>query len=123
MMKFLFFLLLTVVSAFVPAARPAFSATRLFMSDSEETKSGTVKWFNTIKGFGFIVPDDGSDDIFVHQTAIKAEGFRSLADGEVVEFLVEEDDNGRRKASKVTGPEGSNVQGAPFRPQNDYDGY
>lgn len=79
--------------------------------------------FNTIKGFGFIVPDDGSDDIFVHQTAIKAEGFRSLADGEVVEFLVEEDDNGRRKASKVTGPEGSNVQGAPFRPQNDYDGY
>mmetsp|Transcript_10811 Transcript_10811/g.17913 ORF Transcript_10811/g.17913 Transcript_10811/m.17913 type:complete len:94 (-) Transcript_10811:169-450(-) len=93
------------------------------MSDSEETKSGTVKWFNTIKGFGFIVPDDGSDDIFVHQTAIKAEGFRSLADGEVVEFLVEEDDNGRRKASKVTGPEGSNVQGAPFRPQNDYDGY
>jgi hypothetical protein len=46
-----------------------------------------------------------------------------LADGEAVEFLVEEDDNGRRKASKVTGPEGKNVEGAPFRPQNDYDGY
>jgi cold shock CspA family protein len=41
--------------------------------------TGTVKWFNAQKGFGFITPDDGSDEIFVHQSEIKANGFRSLA--------------------------------------------
>lgn len=90
---------------------------------SDEVQKGTVKWFNTMKGFGFIVPDDGSSDVFVHQTAIQAEGFRSLADGESVEYMVEEDDNGRKKAVQVTGPDGEDVQGAPFRPQNDYDSY
>jgi len=103
----------------VGGARP--TQTSLFMSDN--VQKGTVKWFNTMKGFGFIVPDDGSPDVFVHQTAIQAEGFRSLADGETVEYVVEEDDNGRRKAVQVTGPDGENVQGAPFRPQNDYESY
>jgi hypothetical protein len=46
------------------------------------------------------------------KTAIQADGFRSLADGEVVEFLVEQDQNGRKKAARVTGPDGANVQGA-----------
>ena len=49
---------------------------------------GTVKWFNDAKGFGFITPENGDKDCFVHHTAIKAEGFRSLAEGDSVEFDV-----------------------------------
>ncbi len=56
--------------------------------------SGTVKWFNDAKGFGFITPDNGSKDCFVHHTAIKAEGFRSLAEGDKVEFDVVEGQKG-----------------------------
>jgi CspA family cold shock protein len=47
---------------------------------------GKVKWFNDAKGYGFIAPDDGSKDIFVHHTAIQAEGFRSLAENDPVEY-------------------------------------
>ena len=49
---------------------------------------GKVKWFNDAKGYGFIAPDDGSKDIFVHPTAIQSEGFRSLAENEAVEYVV-----------------------------------
>jgi CspA family cold shock protein len=48
--------------------------------------TGTVKWFNDAKGFGFITPENGDKDCFVHHTAIKADGFRSLSEGERVEF-------------------------------------
>jgi len=51
---------------------------------------GTVKWFNNSKGFGFITPDSGSKDVFVHQTAIAGDGFRSLAEGDRVEFQTEQ---------------------------------
>ncbi len=47
---------------------------------------GTVKWFNEKKGFGFITPDDGGDDLFVHHTNIVSEGFRTLRDGQQVEY-------------------------------------
>jgi CspA family cold shock protein len=58
--------------------------------------TGTVKWFNDEKGYGFITPDDGSKDLFVHQTAIVGDGFRSLAEGSKVEFESEPSDKGPR---------------------------
>ncbi|HSE28739.1 MAG TPA: cold-shock protein [Gemmatimonadales bacterium] len=50
--------------------------------------TGTVKWFNDAKGFGFITPEGGAKDCFVHHSAIKSQGFRSLAEGDRVEFDV-----------------------------------
>lgn len=49
---------------------------------------GTVKWFNDQKGFGFIAPEDGSKDLFVHHSAIQSDGFRTLVEGATVEFDV-----------------------------------
>lgn len=51
---------------------------------------GTVKWFNDAKGFGFITPEDGTKDCFVHHTAIQMQGFKTLAEGERVEFDIVE---------------------------------
>ncbi len=48
--------------------------------------TGTVKWFNNQKGYGFIQPDEGGDDLFIHHSNIVAEGYRSLEDGQKVEF-------------------------------------
>ena len=56
--------------------------------------TGTVKWFNESKGFGFITPDDGSKDVFVHFSAIASEGFRTLAEGQQVTFNVEDGPKG-----------------------------
>jgi len=50
--------------------------------------TGTVKWFNSSKGYGFIVPDEGGDDLFVHHSEIKTEGFASLNEGQKVEFEI-----------------------------------
>jgi CspA family cold shock protein len=61
-------------------------------------QNGTVKWFNESKGFGFIKPADGGEDLFVHFSAIKAEGFRTLAEGQAVKFEV------------VRGPKGLQAQ-------------
>ena len=63
--------------------------------------TGTVKWFNESKGFGFITPTDGSKDVFVHFSAIASGGFRTLAEGQQVTFEVE---------SGPKGPQAANVQ-------------
>lgn len=62
---------------------------------------GTVKWFNAEKGYGFITPDDGGDDFFVHHSNITSEGFRTLSEGQKVEF---EPGQGRK------GPEATKVR-------------
>jgi CspA family cold shock protein len=63
--------------------------------DKKEMATGTVKWFNATKGFGFITPDEGGEDLFVHHSAIDMQGYRELTEGQRVEF------------QKTTGPKGA----------------
>ncbi|MCK5504814.1 MAG: cold-shock protein [Thermodesulfovibrionia bacterium] len=63
--------------------------------------NGTVKWFNESKGFGFITRDDGGSDVFAHYSEIKGDGFKSLAEGDVVSFDVVEGDKGPKAVNIV----------------------
>ena len=63
--------------------------------------TGTVKWFNNEKGYGFIANDNGGDDVFVHFSAIVADGFKTLAEGQKVTFDVEPDPRNSRKLRAV----------------------
>jgi CspA family cold shock protein len=65
--------------------------------------SGTVKWFNDDKGFGFISNEEGGDDVFVHYTAVDSKGFRSLKEGQHVTYETEPDPrNGKLRAKNVS---------------------
>jgi CspA family cold shock protein len=61
--------------------------------------TGTVKWFNDAKGFGFISQESGGEDVFCHHTAIQVEGFRTLAEGQKVEFEVKKGPKGLQAAN------------------------
>ena len=90
---------------------PALISARFFVTEGKQ--EGTVKWFDVSKGYGFIVPNDGGADVFVHHSAIHAEGFRSLDENEEVEFdTVVDDRTGKLRAESVTGPDGSYVRGS-----------
>lgn len=65
--------------------------------------TGTVKWFDESKGFGFITPADGGKDVFVHYRAINSEGFRSLTEGQTVSYDVEEGPKGLQAANVSVG--------------------
>jgi CspA family cold shock protein len=67
----------------------------------QQMATGTVKWFNDAKGYGFITPDEGSKDVFVHHSSIVADGYKSLAEGAKVEFETQEGQKG---------PEATNVR-------------
>ncbi|XP_023215074.1 protein lin-28 homolog isoform X2 [Centruroides vittatus] len=80
-------------------------------------RTGRCKWFNVAKGWGFITPNDGGPDIFVHQSVIQMPGFRSLGDEEEVEFECKVSDKGL-EATIVTGPSGQDCRGSHRRPMS-----
>lgn len=63
-------------------------------------QTGTVKWFNPTKGFGFIVPDEGDSDVFVHISAVEKSGLKGLAEGQKVEFEIQEN-RGKKAAANL----------------------
>ena len=64
--------------------------------------TGTVKWFNTTKGYGFIAPDDGGKDVFVHISAVERSGMTGLADNQKVQFELSEGRDGRTMATELS---------------------
>jgi CspA family cold shock protein len=72
----------------------AAGASRVFPQSESDMPTGTVKWFNETKGFGFIKPDDGGADLFAHYSGIKSKGFRTLKENQRVEYQVQQGQKG-----------------------------
>jgi len=89
----------------------------------EGFQMGSVKTFNDEKGYGFIQPDDGGSDLFVHFRDIHANGYKNLARGERVQFSMRESGDGRAQAENVTGPGGKAVRGSQRQEQDNRDNY
>ena len=77
-------------------ARPFFN----FLQE-RNMATGTVKWFNDSKGFGFITPDDGGEDLFAHFSAINMAGFKTLKEGQKVSFEITNGNKGKKQASNI----------------------
>jgi cold shock protein len=75
------------------------SARRLFIWGITEMATGTVKWFNDAKGFGFITPDGGGEDLFAHFSAINMPGFKTLKEGQKVSFEVTQGPKGKQASN------------------------
>jgi CspA family cold shock protein len=81
-----------------PAAAPRAEADIATNEVTRAMQYGTVKWFNDAKGFGFIAPEDGSADVFVHYSSINSKGFRSLQEGQRVSYEVQQGPKGAQAA-------------------------
>jgi CspA family cold shock protein len=81
-----------------PTAAPRAGAAIATIEVIRAMQYGTVKWFNDAKGFGFIAPEDGSADVFVHYSAISSKGFRSLQEGQRVSYEVQQGPKGAQAA-------------------------
>ncbi|KAI8126443.1 Protein lin-28-like protein [Lucilia cuprina] len=84
--------------------------------ETEGVRYGKCKWFNVAKGWGFITPNDGGQEVFVHQSVIQMTGFRSLGEQEDVEFECHLTERGL-EATRVSGSHGSDCHGSTFRPR------
>lgn len=81
--------------------RPAGIALRVLLRQEILVPTGTVKWFNKTKGYGFIQPDDGSKDVFVHITAVERAGLATLAEGQKVQFELARGKDGKTSADNL----------------------
>jgi len=81
--------------------RATFRTRAAFAKETHWMARGKVKWFSDQKGFGFITPDDGSPDVFVHHSSIQGTGFKTLAENDVVEYDVEQGQKGPRAVNVV----------------------
>lgn len=89
---------------------------------STERFTGTVKWFDDKKGFGFVQSDDMQSDVFVHHSEIKADGgYRTLQDGQEVEFEVINTPDGKTRGANVTGPDGAVIVAPPRQSNKNFD--
>lgn len=80
---------------------------------------GTVKWFNNAKGFGFILPDGGGDDLFAHYSSIEMDGYKTLKAGQPVSFEVEDGDKGPHASHiQPVGVSDSTTEGSALEPQS-----
>jgi CspA family cold shock protein len=71
------------------------------MSQQNQRQRGTVKWFNATKGFGFIQPENGSSDVFVHISAVERSGLGNLTDGQSISFVMQSAQNGKASAEEL----------------------
>ena len=81
------------------------------MESAANRMTGTVKWFSRVKGYGFIAPDDGSKEIFVHFSGIEGEGYRNLEEGQPVSFVVEDTPKGPQAVAVRISETGSEEAG------------